>query len=137
MLSGRVVGRIDRSQITVFAPVGLPWKDLALAWSLYQARPKPPTLVSRSICSPDRHVSYPRTARSARSTGRRSRPTVVRRLGVPVEEADGLRGCCVGDLGEQSGCCDLVIDHHPAVAKPSSPSVTSAGSAHPSRRQPR
>jgi ornithine cyclodeaminase len=33
---GRDRGRLDEAELTVFAPVGLPWQDLALAWPLYR-----------------------------------------------------------------------------------------------------
>jgi ornithine cyclodeaminase len=33
---GRDHGRWDETELTVFAPVGLPWQDLALAWPLYR-----------------------------------------------------------------------------------------------------
>jgi len=37
VLSGALPGRESAEQATVYAPVGLPWQDLALAWPVYQA----------------------------------------------------------------------------------------------------
>ncbi|OYP14168.1 ornithine cyclodeaminase [Streptomyces sp. FBKL.4005] len=37
ILRGTHPGRISRLQRTVYAPVGLPWQDLALAWSAFRA----------------------------------------------------------------------------------------------------
>ena len=37
VLTGAVTGRESADQVTVYAPVGLPWQDLALAWPVYQA----------------------------------------------------------------------------------------------------
>jgi ornithine cyclodeaminase len=37
VLSGALPGRESADQATVYAPVGLPWQDLALAWPVYQA----------------------------------------------------------------------------------------------------
>jgi ornithine cyclodeaminase len=37
VLTGRVTGRRTAEEVTVFAPVGLPWQDLALAWPVYRA----------------------------------------------------------------------------------------------------
>jgi alanine dehydrogenase len=37
VLRGDVPGRVKDGEITVYAPVGLPWQDLALAWTAYQA----------------------------------------------------------------------------------------------------
>ena len=37
VLNGDRAGREGSGQITVYAPVGLPWQDLALAWPVYQA----------------------------------------------------------------------------------------------------
>ncbi|NIK54566.1 ornithine cyclodeaminase family protein [Kribbella shirazensis] len=37
VLTGRVAGRRSAEEITVYAPVGLPWQDLAIAWPVYQA----------------------------------------------------------------------------------------------------
>ncbi|MEU5883549.1 ornithine cyclodeaminase family protein [Spirillospora sp. NPDC047279] len=37
VLRGQVPGRVKDGEITVYAPVGLPWQDLALAWAAYQA----------------------------------------------------------------------------------------------------
>ncbi|MFG2001063.1 ornithine cyclodeaminase family protein [Spirillospora sp. NPDC048911] len=37
LLSGQVPGRVKDSEITVYAPVGLPWQDLAVAWAVYGA----------------------------------------------------------------------------------------------------
>lgn len=37
VLTGRHPGRGGPAERTVYAPVGLPWQDLALAWPLYQA----------------------------------------------------------------------------------------------------
>lgn len=36
VLRGEVPGRRDDDEITVYAPVGLPWQDLALAWVAYR-----------------------------------------------------------------------------------------------------
>ncbi|TVZ05125.1 ornithine cyclodeaminase family protein [Trebonia kvetii] len=36
VLRGTVPGRTSDSEITIYAPVGLPWQDLALAWTAYQ-----------------------------------------------------------------------------------------------------
>lgn len=35
VLRRTAAGRTDPSQLTVYAPVGLPWQDLALAWTCY------------------------------------------------------------------------------------------------------
>ncbi len=32
-----VPGRVRRAEVTVYAPVGLPWQDLALSWTAYRA----------------------------------------------------------------------------------------------------
>lgn len=40
VLTGVRPGRDASDQITVYAPVGLPWQDLALTWPLYQAAVK-------------------------------------------------------------------------------------------------
>jgi alanine dehydrogenase len=37
VLRGERPGREDDTQLTVYAPAGLPWQDLALAWPTYQA----------------------------------------------------------------------------------------------------
>ncbi|MET9314376.1 ornithine cyclodeaminase family protein [Kribbella sp. NPDC003505] len=37
VLTGAAVGRQSAAEITVYAPVGLPWQDLAIAWPVYQA----------------------------------------------------------------------------------------------------
>jgi ornithine cyclodeaminase len=37
VLRGEHPGRTGPGDLTVYAPVGLPWQDLALAWPLYQA----------------------------------------------------------------------------------------------------
>lgn len=37
VLTGAVAGRRSTDEITVYAPVGLPWQDLAIAWPVYQA----------------------------------------------------------------------------------------------------
>ncbi|MEW2355936.1 ornithine cyclodeaminase family protein [Spirillospora sp. NPDC029432] len=37
LLRGQVVGRVQAKEVTVYAPVGLPWQDLAVAWTAYQA----------------------------------------------------------------------------------------------------
>ncbi|WP_067488583.1 ornithine cyclodeaminase family protein [Actinomadura hibisca] len=37
LLRGQVPGRVREREITVYAPVGLPWQDLALAWTAYRA----------------------------------------------------------------------------------------------------
>ena len=37
VLCGEVPGRVKENEITVYAPVGLPWQDLALAWAAYDA----------------------------------------------------------------------------------------------------
>jgi alanine dehydrogenase len=36
VLLGQHVGRSNDEEVTVYAPVGLPWQDLALAWPLYR-----------------------------------------------------------------------------------------------------
>jgi alanine dehydrogenase len=36
VLRGTVPGRTSDSEITIYTPVGLPWQDLALAWTAYQ-----------------------------------------------------------------------------------------------------
>lgn len=36
VLAGRKAGRTSEAQVTVFAPVGLPFQDLAAAWHVYQ-----------------------------------------------------------------------------------------------------
>lgn len=41
VLRGTLPGRTSEADVTVYAPVGLPWQDLALAWTAYrQARAK-------------------------------------------------------------------------------------------------
>ncbi|TCC04188.1 ornithine cyclodeaminase family protein [Kribbella soli] len=37
VLTGATAGRRSADEITVYAPVGLPWQDLAMAWPVYQA----------------------------------------------------------------------------------------------------
>jgi alanine dehydrogenase len=37
VLTGQAAGRSSPEEITVYAPVGLPWQDLAIAWPVYQA----------------------------------------------------------------------------------------------------
>jgi ornithine cyclodeaminase len=37
VLTGVTPGRRSPDEITVYAPVGLPWQDLAIAWPIYQA----------------------------------------------------------------------------------------------------
>ncbi|MFI0348961.1 ornithine cyclodeaminase family protein [Actinomadura sp. 9N407] len=37
LLRGQVPGRVKAREITVYAPVGLPWQDLSLAWTAYRA----------------------------------------------------------------------------------------------------
>jgi alanine dehydrogenase len=37
VLCGEVPGRVKDNEITVYAPVGLPWQDLALAWAAFDA----------------------------------------------------------------------------------------------------
>nr|WP_202889583.1 ornithine cyclodeaminase family protein [Actinopolymorpha rutila] len=37
LLTGRVAGRSAPGEVTVYAPVGLPWQDLALSWLAYDA----------------------------------------------------------------------------------------------------
>ena len=37
MLRGEREGRTRDDQITVYAPVGLPWQDLAVAWPVHRA----------------------------------------------------------------------------------------------------
>ncbi|MET9269298.1 ornithine cyclodeaminase family protein [Kribbella sp. NPDC003557] len=37
VLTGAAAGRRSAEEITVYAPVGLPWQDLAIAWPVYQA----------------------------------------------------------------------------------------------------
>lgn len=36
VLGGTVPGRTTDADVTVYTPVGLPWQDLALAWTAYQ-----------------------------------------------------------------------------------------------------
>ena len=36
VLRGEHPGRSDDAEITAYAPVGLPWQDLAVAWTVYQ-----------------------------------------------------------------------------------------------------
>ena len=36
VLQGQVPGRRDTDEITIYAPVGLPWQDLALTWVAYR-----------------------------------------------------------------------------------------------------
>jgi alanine dehydrogenase len=37
VLTGAKAGRESADQVTVYAPVGLPWQDLAITWPVYQA----------------------------------------------------------------------------------------------------
>ncbi|MFL6053484.1 MAG: hypothetical protein ACJ72W_11280 [Actinoallomurus sp.] len=37
VMRGAVEGRTGASEVTVYAPVGLPWQDLALSWAAYRA----------------------------------------------------------------------------------------------------
>jgi ornithine cyclodeaminase len=37
VLRGEHPGRSSRQQLTVYAPIGLPWQDLAISWRLFQA----------------------------------------------------------------------------------------------------
>ncbi|HEY4569878.1 MAG TPA: ornithine cyclodeaminase family protein [Kribbella sp.] len=37
VLTGAAAGRRSADEVTVYAPVGLPWQDLAIAWPVYQA----------------------------------------------------------------------------------------------------
>lgn len=37
LLRGQVPGRVRDEEVTVYAPVGLPWQDLALSWVAYRA----------------------------------------------------------------------------------------------------
>jgi ornithine cyclodeaminase len=37
VLTGAAAGRRSAEEITVYAPVGLPWQDLAIAWPVYRA----------------------------------------------------------------------------------------------------
>ncbi|MFI0483405.1 ornithine cyclodeaminase family protein [Actinomadura sp. 9N215] len=37
LLRGQVPGRVRGGEITVYAPVGLPWQDLAVSWAAFQA----------------------------------------------------------------------------------------------------
>lgn len=37
LLRGQVPGRVKGGEITVYAPVGLPWQDLAVSWTAYRA----------------------------------------------------------------------------------------------------
>ncbi|NDU74728.1 ornithine cyclodeaminase family protein [Actinomadura sp. DSM 109109] len=37
VLRGRAPGRTGGAEVTVYAPVGLPWQDLALSWTAYTA----------------------------------------------------------------------------------------------------
>lgn len=36
VLQGQVPGRRGADEITIYAPVGLPWQDLALTWAAYR-----------------------------------------------------------------------------------------------------
>lgn len=36
LIAGRLAGRVSPHDITVYAPVGLPWQDLAVSWVAYQ-----------------------------------------------------------------------------------------------------
>lgn len=45
VLTERATGRHSLDEITVYAPVGLPWQDLAIAWPVYQsAKEQGPTI---------------------------------------------------------------------------------------------
>ncbi|TDC90512.1 ornithine cyclodeaminase family protein [Actinomadura sp. 7K507] len=37
LLRGQVPGRVKGGEVTVYAPVGLPWQDLAVSWCAYEA----------------------------------------------------------------------------------------------------
>ncbi|MFD0684696.1 ornithine cyclodeaminase family protein [Actinomadura fibrosa] len=37
LLRGDIPGRVRDGEVTVYAPVGLPWQDLALSWTAYEA----------------------------------------------------------------------------------------------------
>ena len=37
LLRGEVPGRVKGAEVTVYAPVGLPWQDLAVSWTAYRA----------------------------------------------------------------------------------------------------
>ncbi|TDD88944.1 ornithine cyclodeaminase family protein [Actinomadura rubrisoli] len=37
LLLGEVPGRVRNGEVTVYAPVGLPWQDLVLSWTAYEA----------------------------------------------------------------------------------------------------
>ncbi|MEU9871309.1 ornithine cyclodeaminase family protein [Actinomadura sp. NPDC048021] len=37
LMRGQVPGRVKDGEVTVYAPVGLPWQDLALSWTAYTA----------------------------------------------------------------------------------------------------
>ncbi|MDL4819434.1 ornithine cyclodeaminase family protein [Actinomadura opuntiae] len=37
LLLGEVPGRVKDGEVTVYAPVGLPWQDLVLSWTAYRA----------------------------------------------------------------------------------------------------
>ncbi|WP_433337036.1 ornithine cyclodeaminase family protein [Spirillospora sp. CA-294931] len=37
LLNGEVPGRVREGELTVYAPVGLPWQDLAVGWTAYRA----------------------------------------------------------------------------------------------------
>ncbi|MFC5181374.1 ornithine cyclodeaminase family protein [Actinomadura harenae] len=37
LLRGEVPGRVRDEEVTVYAPVGLPWQDLAFSWAAYRA----------------------------------------------------------------------------------------------------
>jgi ornithine cyclodeaminase len=37
LMRGQVPGRVKDGEITVYAPVGLPWQDLVLSWTAYTA----------------------------------------------------------------------------------------------------
>ena len=52
VLRGELPARVPGGQPTVYAPVGLPWQDLALTWAVYQAARR--AGAGRSICWPDR-----------------------------------------------------------------------------------
>ncbi|GAA4601348.1 ornithine cyclodeaminase family protein [Actinoallomurus liliacearum] len=42
VLRGAAPGRTEPSEVTVYAPVGLPWQDLALSWAAYRAAESAP-----------------------------------------------------------------------------------------------
>ncbi|WP_262402991.1 hypothetical protein [Actinomadura sp. CNU-125] len=36
-MRGDAPGRMREEEVSVYAPVGLPWQDLALSWTAYEA----------------------------------------------------------------------------------------------------